>query len=230
MAIFLTADWHLCHQKEFIYQARGFNSPDEMAQTIIANFNSIITPEDDVYVLGDCLLGGSANLDKGLEIMSWFNGRLHLIRGNHDSDIRWSAYKTLPNVVEQETAMFLKYKKYHFYLSHFPSLCSNYDDKGLKHSTINLCGHSHTKDKFADIDKGIIFHCEVDTNSNYPWNIDDIIKQLKEYYKTRPIVEKSEIIPRCSKCVYELVNCGDNDQNGECKTYKRDPPDGGYYS
>lgn len=231
MAIFLTSDWHLCHQKEFIYQARGFNSPDEMAQTIIANFNSIVPIDADVYVLGDCLLGGSANLDKGLEIMSWFNGRLHLIRGNHDSDKRWSAYKTLPNVVEQETAMFLRYNKYHFYLSHFPCLCSNYDDKGLKHSTINLCGHSHTKDKFVDIDKGIIYHCEIDAHSNFPISIDQIINDLKEYYKTKPIVGKSEIIiPRCSKCVYELVNCGDNDQNGECKTYKRDPPDGGCYS
>ena len=32
---------------------------------------------------------------------------------------------------------------------------------------------------------------------------------------------------RCSKCVWE-GNCQDFDR-GNCKNYKRDPPDGGYY-
>ena len=228
--IWITSDWHFCHQKPFIYEPRGFSSSDEMNRTLIENFNSVVKPEDDIYVLGDCLLGGSENFDKGLGLISWLNGKLHMIRGNHDSDKRWEGYKTLHNVIETETAMFLKYGKYHFYLSHFPCLCSNYDDKGLKHSTINLCGHTHINNKFADIDKGIIYHCEIDAHNNFPVSIDQIIDDLKEYYKTRPpIIEKSEIIPRCNKCVYELINCGDNDKDGNCKTYKRDPPDGGYY-
>lgn len=153
-----------------------------MAQTIIAKFNSIITSEDDVYVLGDCLLGGSANLDKGLEIMSWFNGRLHLIRGNHDSDIRWSAYKTLPNVVEQETAMFLRYKKYHFYLSHFPTITTNFDqDKKLKERTLGLSGHSHTTNKFQDMQYGC-YHVEIDCQNMQPINIEEVIKDYKSFW------------------------------------------------
>lgn len=35
--------------------------------------------------------------------------------------------------------------------------------------------------------------------------------------------------PRCDKCVYNFPTCNDEDWHGECKTYKRDPPDGGYY-
>lgn len=181
--IYITSDWHFLHNKEFIYKSRGFETCDEMNKTIIDNFNELIKPEDDVYVLGDCLLGGSSQLDKGLGLMSWLNGKLHLIRGNHCTDKRWEAYKTLPNVIECETAMFLKYGKYHFYLSHFPCICSNYDDKGLKHSTINLCGHSHTKDKWQDIDKGIIYHCELDAHDNKPILLDNIIEDLKGYYK-----------------------------------------------
>lgn len=227
--IWITSDWHFCHTKPFIYEPRGFTSPDEMNQTLIENFNSVVKPDDDVYVLGDCLLGGSENFDKGLGLISWLNGKLHIVRGNHDSDKRWDGYGTLHNVVEKETAMFLKYGKYHFYLSHFPCLCSNYDDKGLKHSTINLCGHTHTKDKFVDIDKGIIYHCEVDAHNNMPVSLDQIIEDLKIYYKSIKVEEEEIIVPRCSKCVYELIACSDNDTDGNCKTYKRDPPDGGYY-
>ena len=35
--------------------------------------------------------------------------------------------------------------------------------------------------------------------------------------------------PRCNKCVYCKENCGDDDSHGNCQTYRRDPPDGGYY-
>lgn len=188
MAIYLTSDFHFNHNKSFVFLERGFQSVDEMNKTLIENFNSIIKPNDDVYILGDCMLGGAEALEKGLGLMSWLKGKLHLIRGNHDSEYRWNAYSSLHNVIEKETSMFLKYGKYHFYLSHFPSLCSNYDDKGLKHSTINLCGHTHTKDKFADADKGIIYHCEVDAHDNYPILLDDIIQNLKDYYKMTDLI------------------------------------------
>ena len=75
----------------------------------------------------------------------------------------------------------LKYNGYNFYLSHYPALTSNYDyDKPLKRKVISLCGHTHTKDPFADVDKGLIFHCELDTNDCYPWCLDDIITKIKE--------------------------------------------------
>lgn len=229
MAIWITSDFHFNHSKPFIYEPRGFSSPDEMNKIIIDNFNELVKPEDDVYVLGDLMLGGAENHEKGLGLISWLNGKLHIIRGNHDSDKRWEAYQTLNNVVECKTAMFLKYEKYHFYLSHFPCICSNYDDKGLKHSTINLCGHSHTKDKWQDIDKGIIYHCELDAHDNKPILLDNIIEDLKEYYKLIKVEEKKIIAPRCDKCVYLKETCSQTDKDGQCWKYRRDPPDGGYY-
>ena len=181
MAIWISSDLHLFHTKPFLYEPRGFNDVLNMNKTIIDNFNSVVAPDDDLFLLGDLLLGGSTSLEDGLGLLTWLNGKLHLVRGNHDSDKRWAAYKTLPNVVEMENAIFLKYNKYHFYLSHFPTICSNYDDKGLKHCMIGLCGHTHTKDPFLNMDKGLIFHTEVDTNNCYPWLLDDIIEKTKEY-------------------------------------------------
>ena len=34
---------------------------------------------------------------------------------------------------------------------------------------------------------------------------------------------------RCDKCVHTWPTCGDNDCLGGCKTYHKDPPDGGFY-
>ena len=35
--------------------------------------------------------------------------------------------------------------------------------------------------------------------------------------------------PRCNKCIHELICAKNLDNEGKCKTYKRDPKDGGFY-
>ena len=107
------------------------------------------------------------------------NGRLHIIRGNHDGDKKIKEYAEMPNVVEIVDAKFLNYGKFHFFLSHYPALTANYDEKSLKQKMINLCGHVHTLDRFADFDKGLIYHCEVDAHDNKPVLLDDIIQEIK---------------------------------------------------
>ena len=44
-------------------------------------------------------------------------------------------------------------------------------------------------------------------------------------------LKKGEILSKpnqCHKCVYEAI-CNKSNKNKNCKSYKRDPPDGGYY-
>ena len=52
-------------------------------------------------------------------------------------------------------------------------------------------------------------------------NIEDCLG----YVENKPI----KICKTCNKCVYSMRTCGYTDNHGECKKYKRDPPDGGYY-
>ena len=37
----------------------------------------------------------------------------------------------------------------------------------------------------GNMDKGLIFHCEMDTNNCCPWLLDDIIEDIKNYMKGR---------------------------------------------
>ena len=178
--IWFTSDWHFYHDREFIYKPRGFNNVYEMNEAIISHYNEVVNPEDDVYVLGDLTLN---NNDAGIAAIKQLKGQLHIIRGNHDTDVRMERYNQCYNVVEITEGQFFKWNGYHFYLSHYPCLTDNYDnDKPLKTKMINLCGHKHTQNPFEDFNKGLIYHVEVDAHDCYPVSIEKIITDIKEVY------------------------------------------------
>ena len=175
--IYVTSDLHFCHNKNFLYEPRGFKNIYEMNEEIIKSWNKIITPEDDVYILGDIMLNDDA---VGLSYLHQLNGKLHIAWGNHDTETRKPQIANSWNVVETDYVFVIKYHKYTFYLSHYPTITSNYDvDKPLKSRVINLCGHTHDKNPFCDWNKGLIYHCELDAHNNKPVSLDDIIEDIK---------------------------------------------------
>ena len=179
--IYFTSDLHFCHDREFLYQPRGFDSVYKMNEAIVKNWNEIVQPEDDVYVLGDLMLNNNVT---GLKLIKSLKGNIHVILGNHDTTEREDLYNTCYNIVSINMAERLKYDKYHFFLCHYPTLCGNYDDgKGLRKHMISLCGHTHTKDKFADWDKGLIYHVELDAHNMRPVPLDKIIEDIKIEYE-----------------------------------------------
>ncbi len=176
MSIFITSDWHFCHNKEFLYAPRGFTSVYDMNNTIIDKYNSVVSTDDDVYVLGDLMLNDT---DLASKCIKQLKGKIHIIRGNHDTDNKIELYKTFFNVVEIVDAKYLDYNGYHFFLCHYPTITSSADIvKPIKKKLINICGHTHTKDKFLDFNKGAIYHAEVDAHDCYPVNLDQIIQDL----------------------------------------------------
>lgn len=175
--IYLVSDLHFGHNRIYVVNSRGFKTIEEHDEAIISNWNSVVTEDDDVYILGDCMLIDS---DNGYKCLSRLNGRIHLVRGNHDTDAKMKFYDKL-GIDYCGYATIIKYKHYHFYLSHYPTICSNYSDSGLRNCIINLCGHTHTTDRFIDMDKGLIYHCELDAHNNKPISIDYIIEDIKKY-------------------------------------------------
>lgn len=179
---FFTSDLHFGHDREFIWKERGFGSIDEMNETIVKNWNSVVSEGDDVYVLGDLMLGGPEYYSKGLELIGRLNGNLHVIAGNHDTDKRNELYKTLPNVVSVLHAERLKWNGYHFWLSHFPSNTSNLEKESLKQMTINISGHTHSKSKFYK-DMPYIYNAAVDAHDCTPVSVEEVISDIKDKIK-----------------------------------------------
>ena len=259
--IWITSDWHFNHNKEFIWKARGFSSVEEMNEDIIKKYNSVITNDDVVYCLGDCGLGGSGeeSLNKLKSCIERLNGTIIIIRGNHCTNQRSELYKQCKNVQQISYAEMIHYRKYHFYLSHYPTLTANLDDdKPLRARTINLCGHSHATDPFADWEKGCIYHCEVDAHNGFPISLDTIIENMKhrvqedkarydmqlaalkkcfdESFTEVNTIIQTQPIANCDKCIstpgYDCPGVQNPfyDRCPEGHKYQRDPPDGGYYS
>ena len=170
--IYLSSDLHFNHNKEFCYAARGFISVEEMNKAIVENFNSIIKPEDDLYLLGDLMLGGAEKLEENLKLLGSLKGNLHIVRGNHDTDSRMIAYSTLPNVVEICEGKYLKYKKWMFVLHHYPTLVGNYDDPK---PVVGVHGHTHSTEKFQFPDA---YNVSVDAHNCFPVSLDQIKQEI----------------------------------------------------
>lgn len=121
----------------------------------------------------------------GMKCLEQLNGNIRIVPGNHDTPKRLKLYQTLSNVEVLSLAEIIKFEKYNFYLSHHPTITSNLDfDKPLKARLINICGHCHTKDKFLDMDKGVIYHIEMDAHNCQPIKLETVLAEIKEYLKS----------------------------------------------
>lgn len=186
--IWVTSDWHFNHNRDFIWKARGFSSIEEMNESIIERYNSVVEGNDVVYCLGDCGLGGVGQeaLSQLKNYIERLHGTIIIVQGNHCTNKRVELYRQCKNVQQVDIATILKYRGYHFYLSHYPTLTGNTDDgqKPLKRRVFNLCGHLHTQDRFCDMKKGFTcYHVELDAHDCYPVSIDEVIEDIKGFYR-----------------------------------------------
>lgn len=81
---YFISDLHFGHVGCISFDKRPFLNIEENDATIIKNWNSRVTDEDDVYVLGDI---SAYNATKTVEIFLRLKGRIHLIKGNHDTKL-----------------------------------------------------------------------------------------------------------------------------------------------
>ena len=183
--IWITSDLHIGHNKEFLYESRGFQTVEEHDKTLVSNWNDLVDKEDIVYVLGDIMLKHSLEDDDfsyGLEILKQLKGNMVIIRGNHDSEAKIEKYKTCSNVISAgDAALYLNYPatgSYHFYLSHYPTLVSHEKLKHMKTALINLYGHTHQKEHFYNEHPYMYCVC-LDAHEMKPVLLDDIIEEIK---------------------------------------------------
>lgn len=181
----VTSDLHIGHDKAFLYEARGFGSIEEHDRALVENWNESVNPDDTVYVLGDVMLRHDAedtDFSYGLSVLQKLQGKLVIIRGNHDSVNRIEKYKECSNVVSAgDAALYLDYPevgKYHFYLSHYPTFISHERLKAMRAALINLYGHTHQKEKFYQGHPHMYCVC-LDAHDMRPVLLNSIIKEIK---------------------------------------------------
>lgn len=186
------------HDREFLFAPRGFTSIEEHDQELIRRWNSVVSPDDIVYHLGDVMLKDNGH---GMNCLRQLNGTIYIIPGNHDTSTRLKLYDTLENVHVLTSnvtglkigAIYLKYNKYNFYLSHHPTMTSNLEKAPhLGLHLINLYGHTHQQKSFYN-DIPYMFHVGMDSNNCTPVLLDDAIQMMKdEVHKCIDMLEEDD--------------------------------------
>ena len=180
--LYITSDWHFCHDKPFIYEARGFSSVDEMNEEIVKRHNEVVGKNDLVYFLGDTVLNDN---ERGLEYIKRLNGYFYWIWGNHDTENKKRMIlEGIKNSEEVGDAIKITYNKVNLYLSHYPTDTLNPRDSGLKQLVYSIHGHIHRKEKVKQDSNRLSLQYNIclDAHNLYPVRMDDITAEIIEAY------------------------------------------------
>jgi len=130
--LYFTSDTHFSDVRVLRIDRRPFKDMPEHDAALIANWNDVVQPDDEVWHLGDFAKGGRAEVEALLERL---HGRKHLIIGNNDpgetvSANGWASVQHYAELVIDGQL---------FVLCHYPF--RTWNKMGKK--SINLHGHSH---------------------------------------------------------------------------------------
>lgn len=139
--IWFTADTHFGHANIIRYCDRPFETKQEHDETLIRNWNAVVSPKDHVYHMGDLGFGSPEYLRRTLAKL---HGQIHLIKGNHDRNV----VEIMERFVFIKDVHFLKtqYKnrKVEIYLSHYAH--RTWPKSHIESSpSYHAYGHSHGK-------------------------------------------------------------------------------------
>lgn len=134
--IYFTSDLHFGHKNIIKLCEEPFSSIEERDALIIKNWNSVVTDEDSVYVLGDISWYPIA---KTCELVSKLNGKIHIIIGNHDSKKDLKTLLNLGLIVDYKVYEELAIDRKKICLFHYPIEEWN----GWYRNSIHLHGHIH---------------------------------------------------------------------------------------
>lgn len=131
MTTFFTADTHFGDHRTINIWKRPFAGTAEMDALLIARWNAAVSPEDEVWHLGDFARRGDAVAG----LLDRLHGRKHLIRGNNDGDAAVAAtgWASVRDYAELDA------DGQRLVLCHYPFRSWNGQHRGA----LNLHGHSH---------------------------------------------------------------------------------------
>lgn len=180
MEIWFSADTHFGHDKPFLYEPRGFTNVKDMNEAIIENWNSVVKPGDITYLLGDVMLGDN---DAGIECLKQLNGQIFIIWGNHCTDTRknliFTDERTRHKMLGGWYAFMIKHGKQSIYLSHYPTLTANFDQKHFSQHVIALHGHTHQQKNWINPLNPFTYHVGLDSHNCTPVSIEEVISDIR---------------------------------------------------
>lgn len=195
--IWFTSDLHIGHAKIAELRADATSSwhLDDIAghdNTLAANWDDRIRPEDQVWILGDISAGGSGAQHSALEWLDARPGHKHLITGNHDGPHpmnrdahRWQnlylggAFESVQAFARRKIA------GRSVLLSHFPYTGDHTTDDRYTQYRLRDCGtpllHGHTHSTERVSRAGTLqIHLGLDAWNLTPVSLDEIAQTVSD--------------------------------------------------
>lgn len=155
MKTYITSDLHFGHAniQKFCPVTRGrFADIEHMNETMIKEWNEIVTPQDTVYILGDVAF---LPAQKATAIMQRLNGTKILVEGNHDRKLlNDPAFRTCFKEVHKYLDIVHNHVK--VIMCHYPF---HYEWDQAHRGSVHFFGHVHGKttglEKFRARDVGM---------------------------------------------------------------------------
>jgi calcineurin-like phosphoesterase family protein len=178
--IFFTSDHHFGHKNIIKFCNRPFADVESMNETMIAKWNERVGEGDEVYHLGDFALCSSGKLNK---ILDQLNGKIYLIKGNHESSAldcknRFEWIKEYHELVVPDPE-FAKGEQL-IVLFHYAMRTWNAAHWGSYH----LYGHSHGT--LPDDETAHAFDIGVDCHDFYPIEYKEVKAMMKKKLWKKP--------------------------------------------
>lgn len=169
---YVTADLHFGHANimKFNPATRQYTDVTHMNESMVAEWNKTVNPDDLVYILGDIAFCSAA---KAVAYLHRLNGRKVLIEGNHDHKlVQDKAFRDCFESIH--TYLELNYSGQMICMFHYRIAEWN---RG-HHGSMHLYGHQHgsggeTGNRSMDVG--------MDATGNIVSNLDDIVAQLKKF-------------------------------------------------
>ena len=169
--LYFTSDLHFGHRNVIRFCNRPFKNEKEMGDKLIENWNSTVTNDDIVFVLGDTFWFNDSRSIK--KVLSRLNGEtIYILPGNHCD---FSAYHRVDDerivLCDDIVVLWLESegypmegwgrKIYEIWMSHYPMMTWPHRENGA----LQLFGHIHSKpDKREGVDQDLPLHwnqCDV---------------------------------------------------------------------
>lgn len=163
--IYFISDLHFFHRAIIDYCNRPFSDTDEMAQTIIKNWNKVVKKNDIVWVLGDIAMCSKSKFDNLKSLVAALNGDKRLIMGNHDNFKVKDYYELGFNYVSKYPVLW----QGKYLLSHEPQPTAEYK---------NIFGHVHNCEYVPTYTSNSACVC-IERHNYAPVAFEDLVEGMK---------------------------------------------------
>ncbi len=175
---FVISDSHFYHENIIQYCDRPFSSVEEQNEVQIANWNSVVSPEDTVIHLGDFIMGVKENIP---EMLPRLNGKIILCRGNHDTRTKLPVYAEYPDKIRVKDIHYFQYKGLYFIFCHFPNGSEDFAKMIVEDNSEVIWCHGHVHDKSPFFTAAThTFNCSADVTGFTPVALDTMYDMVKQ--------------------------------------------------